>query len=87
MDVLCATVEGLVLLKLYALPSLYRQGDGQRIALYEADLTMLMERHRPNLEPLLSVIEPYVEPGQLHELRNIVADIQKRIDRIRKNHA
>ena len=30
----CATVEGLILLKLYALPSLYRQGNFARVGLY-----------------------------------------------------
>jgi len=34
-DILCATVEGLILLKLYALPSLYRQGNFTRVGLYE----------------------------------------------------
>jgi hypothetical protein len=82
MEVRCATVEGLILLKLYALPSLFRLADGQRIALYEADLTMLIERYRPNLEPILTALEPYLDIGQLHELRNIIADIQRRIDRI-----
>lgn len=43
----CATAEGLLLLKLYALRSLYRQGDFQRVALYEGDVAMLMERYNP----------------------------------------
>src|SRR5215211_3567319 len=34
-EIPCATPEGLVLLKLYALPSLYRQGNFNRVALYE----------------------------------------------------
>src|SRR5258708_22788166 len=34
----CATVEGLLLLKLYALPSLYRKGDFTRVFLYENDI-------------------------------------------------
>ena len=36
-DIPCATVEGLVLLKLYSLPSLYRQGNFTRVGLYEND--------------------------------------------------
>ena len=32
-EILCATVEGLVLLKLYALPSLYREGNFTRVGL------------------------------------------------------
>lgn len=81
-EVRIATVEGLLLLKLYALPSLYRQGDGQRIALYEADITMLCQRYRPQIEPLLETLAKFVDPGAMHELRNIMADIQRRIDRV-----
>ncbi|MGA2496981.1 MAG: hypothetical protein ABSH20_04535 [Tepidisphaeraceae bacterium] len=81
-DIRCATVEGLILLKLYALPSLYRQGDGQRIGLYENDVFMLCERHRPDMAPLLNALEPYVEIGPMSELRSIVADIRRRIERV-----
>jgi len=35
------------------------------------------------MEPLFTAIEPHVEPGQLHELRKIIDEIQQRIDRIR----
>jgi hypothetical protein len=52
-EVPCATVEGLVLLKLYALPALYLQGDLQRAALYETDIVMLCQRHRPDIAPLV----------------------------------
>jgi hypothetical protein len=34
-DIRCATIEGSILLKLYALPSIYRQGDFARVSLYE----------------------------------------------------
>jgi hypothetical protein len=39
-DIPCATVEGLLLLKLYALPSLYRQGNFVRVGLYENDMSV-----------------------------------------------
>src|SRR2546423_3498482 len=39
-----ATVDGLILLKLFALPSLHRQFDFDRIAIYEADITQLLAR-------------------------------------------
>jgi len=81
-EVRIATPDGLILLKLYALPSLYRQGDGQRIALYESDMMMLMLRHRPDTTPLLEALRPHVDEGQFHELNRIVADIQTRITRI-----
>ncbi|HET6251589.1 MAG TPA: hypothetical protein VFE47_28145 [Tepidisphaeraceae bacterium] len=81
-DVRCATVEGLILLKLYALPALYLQGDGQQIGLYEGDIFLLLERHRPNLAPLFDVLKPYVGEDQIAELKNIATDIQRRIERV-----
>jgi hypothetical protein len=42
LDVPAVTVEGLIVLKLYALPSLYRQMDLDCAALYETDITLLI---------------------------------------------
>jgi hypothetical protein len=47
LDVPTVTVEGLIVLKLYALPSLYRQFDWDRIYLYESDVKLLLARHKP----------------------------------------
>ncbi len=80
----CATVEGLLLLKLYALPSLYRQSNTQRIALYEADILMLLDRYQPPVDPLLQTLTPFVEEGALAELRKTVEDIQIRIARTKQ---
>lgn len=77
----CATVEGLVLLKLYALPSLYRQGNLVRVALYETDLLTLIHRYRPPLEPLFRELAPHVSAQDLSALRKIIAEIQERIAR------
>ncbi len=82
-SVRCATVEGLLLLKLYALPSLYRQRDTRRIALYETDILMLMDRYQPPTNAILATLEPYVEESAIAELRNIVYDIEQRITRMR----
>ena len=57
LEVPAVTVEGLIVLKLYALPSLYRQFDMDRAALYETDITMLLARHSPKVEPLLALVE------------------------------
>lgn len=84
LQVRCATVEGLTLLKLYALPSLYLQGNSQRVALYEGDLRMLMDRYRPATEPLLDVLAPHFSPGTFSELRNIVSEIERSIARTDK---
>lgn len=77
----CATVEGLILLKLYALPSLYRQGNLVRVALYETDLLTLIHRYRPPLEPLFQELAPHVSTQDLSALRKVTAEIEERIAR------
>ena len=80
-DIPCATVEGLLLLKLYALPSLYRQGNFARVGLYENDIATLMHDYRPDLDPLFEELEPYLSASDIATLRDIVADIRHRIER------
>jgi hypothetical protein len=80
-----ATVRGLLLLKLYALPSLYRQGNFARVGLYENDIATLLHDHRTPLEPLFEELAPHLSAGDLEELRAIAAEIEKRIARF--NHA
>jgi hypothetical protein len=80
-EIPCATPEGLVLLKLYALPTLYRQGDMTRAALYETDILTLMHRHQVNPEPLLKELEPHLSGTDLKAVRGIVDEIKKRIER------
>jgi predicted nucleotidyltransferase len=80
-EIPCATVEGLIVLKLYALPSLYRQGNLVRAALYETDLLTLIHRYQPDLEPLFAELAPYLSPTDLIALRKIAAEIQGRIAR------
>ena len=81
LEVPTATPEGLILLKLYALPSLYRQGLFDRVSVYEADIASLIQRHQRDVEPLLQRLQPHLETGDQHELREIVRDIQTRIAR------
>ncbi len=81
LDVPTATPEGLVLLKLYALPSLYRQGQIDRVTVYEADITSLIQRHRCDVEPLFGRLRSHLSESDLRELRAIVRDIQARIAR------
>jgi hypothetical protein len=80
----CATPEGLILLKLYALPSLYRQGNMVRAALYETDLLTLIHAHQPELELLFQELAPHVSATDLTALRKIVAEINERIARFGK---
>lgn len=83
-DIPCATVEGLLVLKLYALPSLYRQGDFARVGLYENDVATLMQAYRPPLEPLLSELTGHLSPTDLAAVRDIVAELQQRIERFQR---
>jgi hypothetical protein len=80
-DITSATVEGLVLLKLYALPSLYRQGNFARVGLYENDIATLIYYHRPDMDKLQQELAPFVSENDLAAIRDIVTDISKRIAR------
>lgn len=83
----CATVEGLLILKLYALPSLYRQGNFARVGLYENDIATLLHDYRPNIELLFEELVEHVSDSDLASLREIVAEIQQRIQRFGKGFA
>ncbi len=74
----CATREGLILLKLYALPSLYRQGNLTRAALYETDILLLLQNDSVSSDVLLATLAPYIAAHDLEELRNIVRELQAR---------
>ncbi len=80
-EITCATVEGLLLLKLYALPSLYRQGDFARVGLYENDIATLLHYHQSKLEPLWAELSPHLLATDLQSVREIVAEIQQRLAR------
>jgi hypothetical protein len=80
-EIPCATPEGLVLLKLYALPSLYRQGNVTRAALYETDILTLMSVRGVDPEPLFAELEPHVSTTDLKALHQIVAEIRQRLAR------
>ena len=83
-EIRSATVEGLLLLKLYALPSLYRQGDFARVGIYENDAAALMQRYSPNMQPLLKELEKHLNQSDLDSVREIVGEIQQRIARFSK---
>lgn len=80
-----ATVDGLILLKLYALPSLYRQGDFARVGLYENDVATLMFYHRPVITPLVEELRAYVSDQDFMAIHEIVADLEQRIRRVQRN--
>ena len=78
------TVEGLLLLKMYALPSLYRQGDFSRVSLYENDIAVLMYEYEPDIERLLEAVGEYVGEGDRASLHDILAEIKARVERFKK---
>jgi hypothetical protein len=78
-----ATVEGLLLLKLYALPSLYRQGNFARVGIYENDIATLLHYYQPDMPSLLKELAQYVNENDFSEIKGVVSDIQKRIKRFK----
>lgn len=83
-EVPCATVEGLLLLKLYALPSLYRQGNFARVGLYENDVATLIQAYDPNLDPILGKLSRHLGANDLAAVRDIVSEVRGRIERFRR---
>lgn len=77
--VTCATVDGLLLMKLFALPDKYRRGHFDRVRLYEKDVADLIERYHPKLAPILDELAKYMLPSDMEEIRRIVAEIEQRI--------
>src|SRR5260370_698639 len=69
-----ATRKGLLLLKLYALPSLYRNGQLARAALYETDVRMLHQGADIDDGELLSRLEAHLSRSDIAELSRILDD-------------
>jgi hypothetical protein len=82
-DIPLGTVEGLLLLKLYALPSLYRQGNFARVGIYENDIATLLHYFQPDVAALLSELSGHMTENDLAEINNILGDIQNRIKRFK----
>lgn len=79
-----ASPEGIILLKLYALPSLYHQGQQRKAMTYENDISgLLMQCADVNFDQLLKVLSGELLASQIHELSNILADCQRRANRHR----
>ena len=81
-DIAIASPKGLIILKLYALPSLYRQGQFDRATLYESDITQLLRKYPVTITEVLKPLKPPVLLGSdLEEVKNIFLDIQSRINK------
>ena len=85
-DIACATVEGLILLKLYALPSLYRQGNFTRVGLYENDVATLLHAYSPPIERLLEELALYLSESDIRQVKQIVKEIEQRISRFEERN-
>lgn len=72
------TRDGLLLLKLYALPSLYRQGKLDRAALYETDILMLHAGVVVDDGRLLSTLSTYLPKHDVAELGKILEEQRQR---------
>ncbi len=75
----CATPEGIVLMKLYALPSLYRQGQFDHVRVYETDVARLVRAMSVDPEPLVNLLAPYLLASDVAEIRRIVSGIRRMI--------
>lgn len=80
-----ATVPGLLLLKLYALPSLYRQGDFARVGIYENDVATLLFYHPSDTQAIVSELTPFVSRQDLAAIQDIMLDLTQRIARLKRN--
>lgn len=79
-----ATVAGLILLKLYALPSLYRQGNFAKVGIYENDIATLLHYYETDMTVITAKLSGYLNATDMNEIEAIVADIQKRIQRFQQ---
>jgi hypothetical protein len=77
------SAEGLVLLKLCALPSLYRQGRFDRVSIYESDILLLLLRYPMDMQRLIDILSAHVLQSDLTEIKQVVADIERRMQRFR----
>ena len=78
----CVTVEGLLILKFYALPSLYRQGKFDRASIYENDIFLLLLAYKVDLELIFQVLSDHLLPSDLREIQGIASEIEAKLKRL-----
>ncbi len=76
--------RGLIILKLYALPSLYRQGDITRASIYESDITALQNTHLTSPEEILPILSSHLTESDLHEVSKILDEISHKLSRFQR---
>jgi hypothetical protein len=77
----CVDVVGLVILKFYALPSLYRQGKFDRVSIYENDILLLLLNYSIDLTIVFQVLSNHLLSSDLQEVKEIAANLESRIKR------
>jgi len=82
-SITCATPGGMVLLKLFALPSLYRQGEFGRVGIYENDIAVLLERIPMDASSLVATLESHMLPSDIQQIREVLDDIRGRLARFK----
>ena len=80
-NIRCVDIAGLVILKFYALPSLYRQGRFNRVSIYENDILLLMLNYSVDLEQVFQILSKHLLSSDLEEVKGIAHDIETRIKR------
>jgi hypothetical protein len=79
--IMCVTVQGLILLKLYALPGLFDRGDFLGVGLNETDVGALVFAYRPNMDELLGQLAWFLGEFDLHTVRDAVDNIERLVAR------
>ncbi len=76
-----ASAKGLALLKLYALPSLYRQHQHTRVHIYEADIQSLIVEGHLKSDELLSELFDFMSSNDISELAKILTEFEQHRNR------
>jgi len=76
-----STPKGLIILKLYALPSLYRQGDITRASIYESDITALLNKFPIPSPEIISALSGHLIETDLKEVAKILDEISAKLSR------
>jgi hypothetical protein len=75
----CATPHGIILLKLFALPSLYRQGLIERADIYETDILQLLRIDPVTDKMLLDQLQSHLSATDIKALSGVLQDLRQRL--------
>jgi hypothetical protein len=64
---------------------LYRQGNFDRVNIYESDVTLLLMNYTVDLEVLMPILAKYLLESDLLEVRETVTAIQARLQRFERS--